>query len=764
MTPTHVQSYLVDSTSTGTGSLTTSSFTPSAGEVIVVWVINEWNSQPTIGTTSGGSLTYTQRATATPGSQCEMRLRTAVVGGSPSSMTISTAFSGTAGHRAMVVSRFSGAALATTPAVNSTVTGSGAPSATVTTTAANSVVCFCDADRAGVGGTITYRSSATSIGNDTNPAFNYYAARFVAASAGSQTIGMTAPTGQTWTMLGIEILDGMKQASGSPTASAITLDTSRTGNKIITVTRSAAMAFDASRTAFKKALATPSASAITLGATRTGGRLSSGSPTASAMTFGASVIGRKVIEVTASPMTFGATRTSKKIGVGAPSTSAMNFAASVASTFKRGLGAPTATVSLTASLSDVVKTGGNPVPVFRPKLPPLKQPLRLIAQRILDKAWLDWDLPVQDVEITQSLSGPAIINGYFKPDVKSITELNLDAWACYIHAEIDGEIRASGILMPPGYEDEKLTLEAVGISTYPHGIPWLGMEYAGIEVDPLDVVRIMWAHVQSYPEGNLGATLDSTHSPKTVGEPEKQKVDENGQLVFKDVTNSDGVVTGQEPEMEEAKPYALMWWDLLDIGSEIDNLAKATPFDYYESPKWNADKTDVLQHIGLAYPRKGKKRFDLRFAQDENIIDTVAVQEGDSTYASAVIIVGAGEGRDAVRGYTGERYEKRLRRVAYSTQKNVKSVLAANALARDELLSRRGKMLEIAEITVDAEHPNAKIGEYETGDDIFVEVDVPWLGVLGIWHRITAYKYRPDRDLVTISLQRSDSFRYGSTL
>jgi hypothetical protein len=318
--------------------------------------------------------------------------------------------------------------------------------------------------------------------------------------------------------------------------------------------------------------------------------------------------------------------------------------------------------------------------------------------------------------------------------------------------------------MPISAQEEVLQFEALGVSTYPYGIPYLGAEYAGIQVDPLAIVRVMWAHAQSFPESALGILVDSTSSPVRVGEPEKQAVDENGNLKFEDITNNAGTVTGQKPVMEEAKPYTLLWWDLVDMGSEIDTLAKATPFDYYEKPSWNADKTDVVQRIKLAYPRKGGKRLDLRFAQDENIIDVVAVKEGADTYASAVIIVGTGEGRDAVRGYAGERYQKRLRRVAASNQKNIKTTAAANALAINELLSRRGKMLEFSEITVDANHPNAKIGEYETGDDIYVQVNLPWVGDLGIWHRITAYTYKPERDLVTINLARSDSFQYGSTL
>jgi hypothetical protein len=62
-----------------------------------------------------------------------------------------------------------------------------------------------------------YRSSATQDGlHDKSGTGNYvaYYATQPAASAGSQTMGLTAPTGQTWSLIGIEIQDPL--GGGTP--------------------------------------------------------------------------------------------------------------------------------------------------------------------------------------------------------------------------------------------------------------------------------------------------------------------------------------------------------------------------------------------------------------------------------------------------------------------------------------------------------------------------------------------------------------------
>ncbi len=45
-----------------------------------------------------------------------------------------------------------------------------------------------------------------------------------------------------------------------------------------------------------------------------------------------------------------------------------------------------------------------------------------------------------------------------------------------------------------------MVIEASSFSSYAHRVPYLST-YRGVQVDPADVVRAMWSHLQSYPTG-----------------------------------------------------------------------------------------------------------------------------------------------------------------------------------------------------------------------------------------------------------------------
>jgi len=208
VTPTLVASYPAYSAASNTTALTTPSFTPASGEIIVVKRATEDSAHAYSGVPSGGSLTYTSRASDNSGSHCYVDIYTAV--GAGASMTVSSGALSTSAWHSMMVERWSGAQLAATPATNSTKTGTGAPSATVITVASNSIVTSVNADWAAIAPTgRAYRSSANEDGLHDKSTGNYVAYFFyqTAAASGSQTIGLTAPTGETWSMLGIEIQD-----------------------------------------------------------------------------------------------------------------------------------------------------------------------------------------------------------------------------------------------------------------------------------------------------------------------------------------------------------------------------------------------------------------------------------------------------------------------------------------------------------------------------------------------------------------------------
>jgi hypothetical protein len=219
MAPTLVNSYLVVQSAANLTTLTTTAFTPADGEVIIVKGTTA-DTVCAVGTASGGSLTYTSQATVTTGSKTAARIFTAAVGTSPGSMSVSLTFTGTSSWHSMVVERWSGAALAATPAIVQTTQAAGtAPSATVTTTGTGSVVSWAIGDWSATSPTgRAYRSSATEEGiHDGSSAGQYvaYYAYQTAASAGAQTIGMTAPT-QNPSIVGVEV-----QAGAGGTAAAV---------------------------------------------------------------------------------------------------------------------------------------------------------------------------------------------------------------------------------------------------------------------------------------------------------------------------------------------------------------------------------------------------------------------------------------------------------------------------------------------------------------------------------------------------------------
>ena len=396
----------------------------------------------------------------------------------------------------------------------------------------------------------------------------------------------------------------------------------------------------------------------------------------------------------------------------------------------------------------VLRAGALPYrrPVLRTEYvyPPQDHPFRLIAQRILDGEIVEWELPVsEDFEYTDQLSGPTVMQGTFEPELIAVQELDLDGYAYWLHVEINQEIRASAILLPPQYEGPKMSFAAEGVAAVPHYTTYDAI-FSQIQVDPLSVVRTLWNYVQSRENSDYGVVVSSNSSPVRLGEPARTET----------VTNSDGTTSIREIE---AKPYELNWWDAKNVGEEIDTLSGSTPFDFVERHQWNADRTDVLHYIDLGYPRLGVSRPNLLF-NEENILEIVPIQEPEDIYASAVLVIGAGDGADTIRAFRAEPYGDRVRKQAVITDKSITNQQMADARAAQELARRRGRMFEIGELTVSAYHPNAPIGSYRVGDDIQVQVEVPWLMILHTaWYRITSIQNRPSADSIRLGVARSDT-------
>lgn len=203
-----IASYFVNSSGQIATAISTPSFTPSNGEVIVVKLAT-WTTTTAMGAPTGGSQAYTPRVINAPGGFNEWcGIYTAVISGSPGSMTISST-PGASARFSMTVERWSGAQLAATPVTNSNTATTGAAQSTITPSAGTSVISWVAGDAQSVDpSTRTLAGSGTDEGvRDDHVGANgvdYYGYQS-ASGTSSQTYGLTAPTGLKWVIAGIEI-------------------------------------------------------------------------------------------------------------------------------------------------------------------------------------------------------------------------------------------------------------------------------------------------------------------------------------------------------------------------------------------------------------------------------------------------------------------------------------------------------------------------------------------------------------------------------
>lgn len=352
--------------------------------------------------------------------------------------------------------------------------------------------------------------------------------------------------------------------------------------------------------------------------------------------------------------------------------------------------------------------------------------MRFIVQRALSNEFLHWDLPIDVTGLRWDLSGPGVLRGTISPDVGRLRADDdrrvLEPWGSLVYAEEQGRIKWGGIVQRSTFSGPDWEIEAAGFTSYPSGIPWLG-NFKSKDADPADVFRMIWEELQSYPDADLGVTVDDTKTKSRLGSDEE--------------------------------PYTLQWWETKDSGDELASLAEDGRFDFEEVHEWDGD--DIRHHIRIGYPRLGRKRDDLVFVQGDNVTSLVEPKENEE-FANEVFALGAGEGRKARRTRTPIR-DGRLRRPIVYTDKGERNRDRLRRLARMELDIHRPRLgIETIEVI---DHPNAQIGSWALGDDILVQADLPWVGEVALWHRIEAWEWTGS-GTATLDLAPSDSFIYAS--
>ena len=477
--------------------------------------------------------------------------------------------------------------------------------------------------------------------------------------------------------------------------------------------------------------------------------------------------------------------------------------------------APTPVPNAPAPAPEPVVNPLPSLPVYAPSAPVVQRApgaaWSFIAQRADTGEFLNWDLPLTLKSLEWQLSAPGSLAATLEPDDGGLRgsdgRLIMEEWGTLIYAESGGEIRWGGILIQSNFNGEAWEIEAAGFGTYLHARYFQG-ELSRTNYDVAEAIRAIWYDVQRFPDGDLGVkvtgpakigvTMGTDATPDTV--PERliashqivrylQRSD--NPPIFEDLTwrgcppevssaNDElmdaGAPTGGTREDllawllkyntdhkddvdkgEEAKPYELNWYEAINCGEEVDDLAKTAPFDWTERHYWSPDHEEIVHEFEMAYPRLGRRRDDLSFVQGDNVSQVVTIESNGDDFANVVIGLGAGEGRSMVRRETGVR-DGRLRREHILADKAVTDPTRLDALIAEELNARRAA-LRVESVTVE-DHPNAPIGSWEIGDDVLVSADLPWVGEVEVWCRIVGWTLTSDTT-ATLSLIRSDLYRYG---
>lgn len=371
---------------------------------------------------------------------------------------------------------------------------------------------------------------------------------------------------------------------------------------------------------------------------------------------------------------------------------------------------------------------------------------RYLAQRIDGSGqpgeWLDNELPLSDVTLTDVLSGPPQLTATIAPTQARLLGSDgqplLMPWRTAMYTEQDGQIRSGHLLVASGYNGPKWDLDASGFSGYPKGMGYEG-DTSWVEADPLDIVRHIWAHIQGGQDSNLGVSVDmQTRTPARVGKAT--------------IPNADGTVSGTGST--DDGPYRLVRWANHDLGKDIDDLAKSTPFDYHERHTWNADKSQVLHYLEFGYPGLGARRDDLRFVLGENVQTIPDIEEDGGDYANHVRMLGAGEGSAMVMG-EARVSNGSLRRMLTVDDKTIEDAGRASLAARNEM-RRRLSLATTPTVVVRNMIGGAQIGAFGVGDEIRLQADEPWRDI-DLWFRVLTMTISPENpEIASLTLLRTD--------
>lgn len=367
---------------------------------------------------------------------------------------------------------------------------------------------------------------------------------------------------------------------------------------------------------------------------------------------------------------------------------------------------------------------------------------RYLAQRIGGEAHgevFETELPLDNARRGRALSAPPTASGTISTRVARLVAPDgqplIKPWHTAIYAVVDDIIRGGYLVLDSRWNGQSWDLPMAGFTGYAAKQPFNGVkEY--VDTDPADIWRDIWLDLQSQPGGYMALNISSVQTPVRVGTAARQV----------EFTTGEGEDVAFEANDGARK---LNWWSTFDCGREIDNLASETPFDWREWHVWDDTVIGGIAHyVDLGYPSLGGRKIGPRLVYTENVI-TEPQAAANPDYATDILVLGAGEGKDRVRGYAGRPLEG-LRRVKVVEDRDVDSKGQADVRARRELGTTRDEVH--ADTLVVERHSNADIDALEPGDELplfaeltHVTID-QWVKVVDI----QATDADPDRIEITV--------------
>lgn len=356
--------------------------------------------------------------------------------------------------------------------------------------------------------------------------------------------------------------------------------------------------------------------------------------------------------------------------------------------------------------------------------------------------WLDQELPLMDVQVTEVLSGPpqiaATIDPVYAWAFGEDGDPLLHEWTTEIYAEADGLIRGAFLMESSQMTGSGWKLEGSGFTRYIKDRPYNGT-IRFVEADPLDIVRHIWDTVQAEEFSNVQLQVDrATVSDRRVGK----------EPPITEETNAAANASQDE------EPFELNSQEVTDLGGLVDELAKATPFDYREYARWNADKTEVERFLDFGYPRLGGRRTDVRLVYGENIFTPPTIERDGSSFANYVRVFGAGEGSEAISA-DALTLDGRLRRIVTIDDDTISDTNRARIRARRELITRNN-ITSVRSVKV-TNTGNLQLGSIRVGDEVRLQAETDWLSI-DQWQRVVSIGVSPDDpEILTFGLVRADS-------